>query len=589
MSLRVRITLVAVIVALLPAGVLGGLLRALTLEQTRADYEHRLDGIAASAERRVLERRDRERRAVARLCEGDWIVDRLMTDLEAARFGPSESGELSERLPGLMRSMGLASLMLVDGRRGRRYGRVFAAGHFPGHAGASEEPLARAVEEAGERWFVRQLRVREEGETHDVQALLTGCVVEREDVRVVVVGGQVLGPGFVDSLAADVPPVRLVLTGPDNQLPLDVASGGGRRDVHVFESLDGPPAAHLVAAVDDGPLQRQLEALDRRLLVTLGAALVGAVLLGLLLAMGITGPLRELETAAVRVASGDMNTTITVTTGGEVGKALVAFNHMTEELQNAQSRLIRAERIAAWRDIARRIAHEIKNPLMPIQTSIETMRKTRQRQHPDFDEIFEESTLTILEEVERLKRIVTEFSRFARMPRPDPTELAVRDVAQHVVGLHSGGAVEVVLDIEGTLPVVRADREQLTQVLVNLVQNGADAAKARHGERGGRVEVLLSAAGDGVRIEVCDNGIGIPLDDKARVFEPYFTTKAGGTGLGLAIVHRIVNDHGGSIDVDDAEGGGAVFDLVLTKAGPPHEASTTATDTELPLTTRKRT
>ncbi|MCB9594912.1 MAG: HAMP domain-containing protein [Sandaracinaceae bacterium] len=588
MSLRWRITLVAVLVAMLPAGALGLLLRDNTLEDARAEHEQRLGGIAESAERRVQERRERERRAVARLCDGEFLVERLLDDLEGSRFGPIEQGELVERLPSLMRSMGLAGLMLLDGRRGSRYGRVFAAGHFPGHADATEAQLARAVEDAGERWFVRDLRVREEGETHEVRSLLTGCVAERGDARVIAVGGQVLGDGFVESLAADVPPVRLVLTGPDGALPADLPNLGRRRDVHVFEDLEGHPAAHLVAVVDDTRLNERLERIRQQTLYILAGALLGGVFLGLLLAMSITRPLGELEGAAARVASGDMNTMITVSTGGEVGKALSAFNHMTGELQQAQSRLIRAERIAAWRDIARRIAHEIKNPLMPIQTSIETMRKVHSRQHPDFDEIFEESTMTILEEVERLKRIVTEFSRFARMPRPDPTVLDVEDVVQHTVGLHSGGTVDVRLEVEGELGKVRADREQLTQVLVNLVQNGADAAQARHGDHGGRVDVVLSPDERGVRIEIIDNGTGITDEDKARIFEPYFTTKSGGTGLGLAIVHRIVSDHGGSIDVHDADGGGAVFDIVLTKGGPPMEASTTATDTALPLIDRTR-
>ncbi len=583
MSLRARTILVAVIVAMVPAGVLGVLLRQNTVEEVHADYDQRLEGIAASARRRVQERRARERRAVARLCDGEWIVERLVADLEAERFGGIEQGDLVERLPSLMRSMGLAGMMLLDGRQGARYGEVFAAGHFPGHAGASEAHLAHAVEQAGERWFVRDLRVRVEGETSEVRALLTGCVVERGDTRVIAVGGQTLGPGFVESLAADVPPVRLALTDAEGSLPPNLASGGGRRQVHVFEDLDGNPAAQLIAVIDDTRLRRRLEAIDRQTMITLAGALFGGVLLGLMLAMSVTGPLRELETAAARVASGDMGTTITISAGGEVGQALNAFNHMTVELKQAQARLIRAERIAAWRDIARRIAHEIKNPLMPIQTSIETMRKTHARKHPDFDEIFEESTVTILEEVERLKRIVTEFSRFARMPRPNPTMLSVADVTQHVVGLHSGGDVEVDLEIEGEPEEVRADREQLTQVLVNLVQNGADAARARHGERGGKVDVVVSSIETGVRVEIIDNGTGISHDDKARIFEPYFTTKAGGTGLGLAIVHRIVSDHGGSIDVHDAEGGGAVFEILLDRRGPPAEAATTAADTELPL------
>jgi len=583
MSLRIRTILVAVVVAMLPAGVLGFVLKANTLQEARADYDQRLGGIAASAQARVRERRERERRAVARLCDGEWIVERLMGDLEAQRFGPIEQGELVERLPSLMRSMGLAGLMLLDGRRGTRYGKVFAAGHFPGHAGASETQLAEAVEQAGERWFVRDLHVREDGATHETRALLTGCVVERGDARVIAVGGQTLGDGFVESLAANVPPVRLVLTDADGRLPPNLASGGGRTEVHVFEDLEREPAARLIAVIDDTRLRRRLEALDRQTMITLAGALLGGVLLGLLLAMSITRPLRELETAAARVASGDMDTAITVHASGEVGQALSAFNHMTVELQQAQSRLIRAERIAAWRDIARRIAHEIKNPLMPIQTSIETLRKCHARQHPDFDEIFEESTVMILEEVERLKHIVTEFSRFARMPRPNPAMISIQDVIRHVVEMHSGGDVQVELDVEGAPQDVRADREQLTQVLVNLVQNGADAAKARHGQSGGKVDVVISPLPDGVRVEIIDNGTGISHDDKARIFEPYFTTKAGGTGLGLAIVHRIVSDHGGSIDLHDADGGGAVFEIMLPRAGPPMEATTTAADALLPL------
>ncbi|HJL18176.1 MAG TPA: ATP-binding protein [Sandaracinaceae bacterium LLY-WYZ-13_1] len=587
MSLRWQIMFGFVVAAMVPAGVLGWQLRESTLEQTRAEYEQRLDAITQSAGRRVVERRERERRAVARLCEGDFVVDRLLLDLQAGRFGPLEQDDLVERLPHLMRSMGLVALMLVDARDGPRYGRVFAAGHFPGRAGASEEALARAVEEAGERWFVRDLHVRQAGETHEVQALLTGCVAERGEARVIAVGGQVLDEAFVGSLAADVPPVQLGLTGPDAAVD---ASGEGTfapRVVHTFEDAAGVPAARLVASIDDAPLRRRIAQLERRLSIILASALIAVLFLGFVISLSITSPLKDLESAASRVASGEMDTTITVRSGGEVGKALSAFNHMTAELQHAQARLIRAERIAAWRDIARRIAHEIKNPLMPIQTSIETMRKTHARQHPDFDEIFEESTLTILEEVERLKRIVTEFSQFARMPRPQPVELSAQQIAQHTVGLHAGGDVEVRMLVEGEPPPVRADREQLTQVLVNLVQNAADAARARHGAHGGHVDVIVSEATEGVRVEVVDDGPGIPDEEKGRIFEPYYTTKSGGTGLGLAIVHRIVSDHGGRIDVHDAEGGGAVFEIVLPREGPPVEAGTTATDTALPLVQKR--
>ncbi|MFK7987094.1 MAG: ATP-binding protein [Sandaracinaceae bacterium] len=583
--MKLRVVAVVLVAALVPVGVVGSWLRMQTFRQAQEENTARLESSTTATAARVQEQQRRERRAVARLCDGDILVDRLMLDLEAARFGPLEQDELVSRLPHLMRSMGLVALQLIDGRNGsRRYGQVFAAGHFAGRAGADERELARAVEDAGERWFVQELRIREDGETRDVQALLTGCVAERGEARIIAVGGQVLDDAFVQALDADVPPVQLLLRDADDA---STPEGAAPRPVHVFEDSQGAPAARLIAVVDDGPLQARMREFDRTLWLAIGGSLVLALILGLALALGMARPLTELEGAADRVGAGDMNTMITINSGGEVGKALGAFNQMVKNLNDAQRKLIRAERIAAWRDIARRIAHEIKNPLTPIKMSIETMQKVHARKHPDFDEIFEESTTTILEEVDRLQRIVTEFSKFARMPRPRPVELSVVDVVRHVVGLHTGGEVDIQLEGDGE-PMVRADREQLTQVLVNLVQNACDAAKARHGGHGAEVRVIVEPDGDGARVRVVDNGPGIPHEEKSRVFEPYYTTKSGGTGLGLAIVHRIVSDHGGTLEIDDTEGGGATFEIVLTRTGPPMEATTTAADaTVMPLVQRR--
>jgi nitrogen fixation/metabolism regulation signal transduction histidine kinase len=318
----------------------------------------------------------------------------------------------------------------------------------------------------------------------------------------------------------------------------------------------------------------------------LGLALLGALalgaLVGTLVARGAAARLRRLEETAARIAAGDASESLDPRERGELGDAQRAFDRMRAELHAGRKRLLRAERIAAWRDIAQRIAHEIKNPLMPIQTSIETMRKTHERRHPDFDEIFEESTATVLEEVERLKRIVGEFSRFARLPRPRPSEVAVEEVAQHVVGLFAGGETLVTMEVQGQPPRVRADREQLTQVLLNLVQNASDAAKARHGTSDARAHVLVCGVDEGVRVEVVDNGPGIPESERAVVFEPYYTTKPHGTGLGLAITHRIVTEHGGRIDIDEAEGGGAVLEVILTREGPAPELEGSQTDRSLP-------
>ncbi len=575
MSLRTRTMFVVVLAALLPVIGVGLWARANIIDGARTDYERRLSATVTSAKLRIEERFVQDRRAVDRMCDRDLVVDKLMLDLAAERFGPASEDELVALLPPTMRSLGLDTLVLVDARAGDDLGRVFASGHFPGRAGARDPELVQAARSARDRWFLRDERIRAGGDARDARALLAACNAERGSVRVLVVGGRLLDAGFADSLLGDVTPVRLTLV-EGGTPPSETRT---RKIAWSFLGSDGRPAAHLVASLDEAPLREQLAALDRGFLVAGGVALAFAFAFGLLLAITASRPLATLEAAASRVATGDLDATIAVETGGEVGRALTAFNRMTKELRSTREKLIRAERIAAWRDIARRIAHEIKNPLLPIQMSIETMRKTHSKNHPDFEEIFEESTTTILEEVERLKRIVTEFSNFARLPRPKPRALDVREVLTHVVGLHTGGDVMIRLTEPPELGEVRADREQLTQVFVNLVQNAADASRAEHPSGGGAVDVVVTPRpGGAVEIAVRDNGPGIVPEMRTRIFEPYFTTKAGGTGLGLAIVHRIVTDHGGAIEVGEAPSGGAELRVTLTREGPPLEADVSQSD-----------
>lgn len=221
-----------------------------------------------------------------------------------------------------------------------------------------------------------------------------------------------------------------------------------------------------------------------------------------------------------------------------------------------------AQRIAAWQEIARRLAHEIKNPLTPIQMSVETMRRTRAKQHPSFDEVFEESTATILEEVARLKRIVSEFSEFARMPKPSRAECDLNEIVSAQTSLYKG-TCELTEQLDPALPRIHADRDQLAQVLLNLIENARDATSSLAAEA--RIAVQTRRVGDYVELIVDDNGPGLAADVKDRLFTPYFTTKhaAGGTGLGLAIVHRIVTDHGGRVAVGDGGLGGARFAIRL--------------------------
>jgi nitrogen fixation/metabolism regulation signal transduction histidine kinase len=238
-------------------------------------------------------------------------------------------------------------------------------------------------------------------------------------------------------------------------------------------------------------------------------------------------------------------------------------------------RLAATERIAARREVARQIAHEIKNPLAPIRAAVETLRRLRSRDDPAFDEYFEEATVTVLQEVHRISNIVSEFTRFARLPPPNPEPIDLVAVAKGVVTLHASagegvertGTKRVELVAE-PIPKVMADRDQVVQVLTNLIQNGLDAASAVRADP--RVLVTIGLLPDNkVRVVVRDNGPGVPAEMQERLFEPYATSKEKGTGLGLAIAQRIVFEHGGEISYRDAKKGGAVFELWLPISGPP--------------------
>ncbi len=580
MKLRWRLLISFVVATLVPLGALGWLVRSSLVERIYADEHHRqLTSRVESATRRVAEQVAADRRAVDALCAHDAVIDGLLLDLATGRYGPATEQEMVRVLPPLMRGRRFDALFLLDARPGAGRGRILGSGHYPDQVGGRAE-LVDAIARAGDDPFVDEVRVRDGAGVRDQRELLTGCVVARDGAAVAVVAGRVLGDDYAAALLGDVSPVRLAVAP-----PAEVPSGAS--EITTFAGASGEPALTLHATIDDAPLEREIAVLRQRSVYLAIAALVLAILLALGFTLTLSRPLAELEEATRRVASGDLESQMRVRRRDEVGSAMEAFNEMTRELASTRRKLLRAERIAAWREVARRIAHEIKNPLQPIQMEIETMQKLHARKHPSFDEEFPASAKLILEEVRRLDDMVTEFSRFARLPRPKAAPVDLREIVHHVEGLAAReGEVQVILPTE---PVtVRADREQLTQVLLNLVQNGLDAAQARHGEGGGTVRVTLEAiegeeGDERAMIVVEDDGPGIAPADRLKVFEPYFTTKAKGTGLGLAIVHRIVGDHGGSIDVDDGIDGGAAFVIVLPAAGPPQAIEASLTDDAVPL------
>jgi two-component system, NtrC family, nitrogen regulation sensor histidine kinase NtrY len=218
--------------------------------------------------------------------------------------------------------------------------------------------------------------------------------------------------------------------------------------------------------------------------------------------------------------------------------------------------LVAAQRTSAWADVARRIAHEIKNPLTPIQLSAERLRRKYAAVIKEDGGIFQQCTDTIVRQVDDIKRMVDEFSRFARMPKPVMVQEDVADVVRQVVFLQRVGNADIDIDVEiaqDPMPA-RFDRRLISQALTNIIKNATEAVAAvPPTELGrGRIHVWAGPEGEDIVIDVIDNGIGLPKENRRRLLEPYVTTREKGTGLGLAIVGRILEDHGGRIELSDA-------------------------------------
>src|SRR5437868_1081580 len=221
--------------------------------------------------------------------------------------------------------------------------------------------------------------------------------------------------------------------------------------------------------------------------------------------------------------------------------------------------LVIAQRSSAWADVARRIAHEIKNPLTPIQLSAERLRRKYSSAITDDPAVFVQCTDTIVRQVEDIKRMVDEFSRFARMPKPVITSEDVADTLRQVVFLMRVGHPDIDIEVETAEDPMLAhfDRRLIAQALTNIIKNATEAIAAVPPEELGRGRIKISAGrvGTEIVIDVVDNGIGLPKENRNRLLEPYVTTREKGTGLGLAIVGRILEEHGGGIELDDAPEG----------------------------------
>ncbi len=301
--------------------------------------------------------------------------------------------------------------------------------------------------------------------------------------------------------------------------------------------------------------------------ISYSVATIGILLsigLSLWIAARVSRPIERLARAAGDVASGHWDVQVPEQGRDELSVLARSFNHMTGELTSQRDRLVQTERVAAWRELARRLAHELKNPLFPLQLTVENLARSRQLPPEEFEEVFRESTQTLGMEIANLKTIIGRFSDFSKMPRPELERIDAKDVIERVRALYGAGApngIHFEIRVAGEPMPLDADPELLHRALSNLVLNARDAMPD-----GGTIMLSARPAGDQVEIRVSDTGQGLTPEECERLFTPYYTTKQHGTGLGLAIVQSVIADHKGKIAVESRAGEGATFIITLPKS-----------------------
>ena len=453
---------------------------------------------------------------------------------------------------------------------------IISSAEWPARFGYKEDWLAQPVDWKTQGFFLK----KEELADGSALGLITVRAVKAGDGTLYVVGGQRLDKEFLESLPAS-DGMRLQLyrnfepLAPANTLVEEVR----RQPRELTRVSDATTITAIPLRGRDNQLlailliensRAELASLKKYIQGTAAAVGVAGVLLALMLsfwtASRVTRPLRDLASSVREVAGGNWDTRASVDSSDEVGQLARDFNGMTEQLREQRDRMIQAERVAAWRELARRLAHELKNPLFPLQITIENLQRSRDATPEQFDEVFRESTTTLLAELGQLKTIIGRFSDFAKMPAPQLEPVDVNQVAREVLQLFEAQlrapgqpAVETKLQLDADPGQVPADPDQLRRALRNLVLNALDAMP-----QGGTLAVRTSRHDGKVAVEVSDTGQGLTPEECDRLFTPYYTTKQHGTGLGLAIVQSVVSDHKGTITVHSVPGQGTTFRIELT-------------------------
>ena len=580
MTFRTRLLLIVTLAVIVSVGLVELLVSGTTRDAFERIQTSRVDALMGQF-RKEFARRGREiERAVDAIAGSDAVLGIAVSSDPAPYYNEAAT---------LVAGSGLDLLELVAGD-----GSIISSAEWPARFGYKEDWLAGSGGWKARGVFLR----REELPDGAGLALVTVAEASAGDRRIYVAGGQRLDREFLSSLVLP-EGMRVLLYQPGTSPELVGPSGpvsvtatlapllekvrgdrgeltrtvGSRSEAEIFHTLpligSNMPGSNMPGAGNEllgvlliGSSRREMVEMESSLLKT-GIGLAGAgILLGIAVSWWatarITRPVRSLAASAEKVAAGNWGATVEVASGDEIGQLALAFNRMTQELVAQRERLVQAERVAAWRELARRLAHELKNPLFPLQITVENMQRARERAPEQFEEVFREGTGTLLAELSNLKQIIARFSDFAKMPAPQMQPTNLNDLVNETLCLFepqlASGKIRAYTELDGHLPPVSADPEQITRVLRNLVLNAIDAMP-----NGGELKIRTNTHNGGVRLEVADAGQGLTPEECDRLFTPYYTTKTHGTGLGLAIVQSVISDHHGRITVESQPGKGTVF------------------------------
>jgi two-component system nitrogen regulation sensor histidine kinase NtrY len=600
MTFRRKLLLVFTLTVFVSVAGVAWLVQAMTRNAFEMTDSQRTAALLAQFQQEFNRRGEDVARRVENIANSDAMA-RMSTALNGT---PADSAEYFDLARSMAESHQLDFVEILDWR-----GTIVSSAQWPAKFGYPE-PTFDSISGNEQSAFLKL----EELQDSAVLGLFALRSVRVGEHPVYVIGGRRLDRNFLSAL--DLPPEMRVLLYQNRgdhfstDLFLDPSAGNGVSDpahpVEKFASLvnsvrrynqemtgiahwsPDPADDEVFHAIPlrgvgkDHPLlgillignsRRAYVALKRSIrdsaLLVGGGGILLAILLSSWAAARVTRPVEQLALAAQEVAAGNWNARVEVTGDDEIGQLADSFNRMTTELLSQKERLIQSERVAAWRELARRLAHELKNPLFPLQLTVENLLRARDQSPEQFDEVFRESAHTLLGEISNLKAIIGRFSEFSKMPQPQWQNVQINDLVRGVAQLFQAqlqapgrAAIACRRELDEQLESIAADPELLHRALSNLVLNAMDAMPS-----GGTLTLRTrAAAADGkVVIEVADTGSGLTREECERIFTPYYTSKQHGTGLGLAIVQSVVSDHGGRISVHSEPGTGTTFVIELPR------------------------